>query len=107
MSRLDWPSRRPPSDSSTVAVLRHAQKLKTSRAPMVNPYDKFTQPEFDVWIGDMTNSLRRALGFEDEPRLLEKTHVNGTANSGILEYPQLDLSDQDEIPDDSFAQIKK
>jgi len=76
--------------------------------PMVNPYDKFTQPEFDAWIGDMTDSLRRALGFEqDEPRLLEKIRVNDSANNGILEYPQLDLSDQDEVPDDSFAQIKK
>jgi hypothetical protein len=76
--------------------------------PMVNPYDKFTQPEFDAWIGDMTDSLRRALGFEqDEPRLLEKTRINGSANNGILEYPQLDLSDQDELPDDSFAQLKK
>jgi hypothetical protein len=74
---------------------------------MVNPYDRFTQPEFDAWIGDMTSTLRRALGYEqEEPLLLEGTHVNGAAKEGSPKYHQLDFSDLDEVADDSFAQIK-
>ena len=105
MSRLDQFSMRPAPE--IIAVSRHAQKHKASRAPMVNPYDKFTQPEFDAWIGDMTTSIRRALGFEqEEPHLFENILVNGAASGGLPVYPQLDLTDQDEAPDDSFAQIK-
>ncbi|KAI5890280.1 uncharacterized protein SCHCODRAFT_02546695 [Schizophyllum commune H4-8] len=37
------------------------------RAPIVNPYEKFSQPEFDNWIGDLTGTLRSALGFEYKP----------------------------------------
>ena len=40
---------------------------KLPRAPIHNPYDKFTQPEFDAWIGDITGALKRALGREDLP----------------------------------------
>nr|VWP01521.1 Alcohol oxidase [Ganoderma boninense] len=29
---------------------------KLPRAPIHNPYDKFTQPEFDAWIGDITGA---------------------------------------------------
>lgn len=104
--RLDMSEILPPSNP-TVAVLHHAQKHKVSRAPMLNPYDKFTQPEFDSWIGDMTSALRRALGYEQEvPRLLEKVHVNVADHGGSPKYRQLDLSDQDEEPDDSFAQVQ-
>ena len=39
------------------------------KAPIHNPYDKFTQPEFDAWIGDITGALKRALGREDAPSL--------------------------------------
>ncbi|KAL1668975.1 hypothetical protein GGF50DRAFT_45187 [Schizophyllum commune] len=37
------------------------------RAPIVNPYEKFSQPEFDNWIGDLTGTIRSALGFEYKP----------------------------------------
>lgn len=106
MSRLDNLSTRPPPlENSAAAMLHHAaSKHKVSRAPMLNPYDKFTQPQFDAWIGDITGSLRRALGYEQEKNhLLEENHVNGSANVGALEYPQWDLSDQDTDP---FPQIK-
>ncbi|KAG6902377.1 hypothetical protein C0995_000939 [Termitomyces sp. Mi166 len=39
---------------------------KLSKAPQHNPYDKFTQDEFDAWIGGITSALKRALGQEDE-----------------------------------------
>jgi hypothetical protein len=108
MSRLDQlPTRPHPPENSPLAVLRLAQKHKTSRAPMLNPYDTFTQPDFDAWIGDMTGTLRRALGYEEEEhRLPEKTHVSGAANGSSLVYHQLDHSDLNEVPDNSFLQIK-
>ncbi|KAG5220434.1 hypothetical protein IMY05_C4590000300 [Salix suchowensis] len=41
-----------------------AKKLKQ---PIYNPYDKFTQNDFDAWIGNITGALRRALGEEEMP----------------------------------------
>ncbi|KAG6878184.1 hypothetical protein C0993_010945 [Termitomyces sp. T159_Od127] len=41
-------------------------KPRLSRAPQHNPYDKFTQDEFDAWIGGITSALKRALGQEDQ-----------------------------------------
>lgn len=38
---------------------------KIHKAPIYNPYDKFSQVEFDDWIGGITGALRRALGDED------------------------------------------
>lgn len=39
---------------------------KPQKAPIYNPYDKFTKPEFDEWIGGITSALRHALGYEHE-----------------------------------------
>ncbi|KAH8994462.1 hypothetical protein EDB92DRAFT_1849384 [Lactarius akahatsu] len=39
------------------------------RPPIFNPYDRFTQPEFDAWIGDITSSIKRALRHEVEPEV--------------------------------------
>jgi hypothetical protein len=44
----------PPTPSST------PQGRKT-RPPIINPYDKLTKPQFDSWVDDMTDALRRAL----------------------------------------------
>ncbi|TFY70427.1 hypothetical protein EVG20_g2579 [Dentipellis fragilis] len=41
-------------------------KRAALRPPIHNPYDKFTQPEFDAWIGDITGALRKALKMEPE-----------------------------------------
>ncbi|KAG6879914.1 hypothetical protein C0992_009578 [Termitomyces sp. T32_za158] len=41
-------------------------KPRLSQAPQHNPYDKFTQDEFDAWIGGITGALKRALGQEDQ-----------------------------------------
>ncbi|PPR02131.1 hypothetical protein CVT26_008822 [Gymnopilus dilepis] len=56
----------PHSTPLSASVSGFKPKTKTSRAPIQNPYDKFTQQEFDVWIGDLRFALRRALGQEDE-----------------------------------------
>ena len=42
-------------------------KNKINKAPIYNPYDKFSQVEFDDWIGGITGALRRALGEDDNP----------------------------------------
>lgn len=39
------------------------------RPPIHNPYDKFTQPQFDEWIGGITSALRKVLGKEEEETL--------------------------------------
>jgi hypothetical protein len=40
---------------------------RARKAPIHNPFDKFTQTEFDAWISDITGALRRALGEEPTP----------------------------------------
>lgn len=98
-----------PHATPITASARLLSKAKAPRAPMVNPYDKFTQPEFDSWIGDLTDTLRRALGYEQEEQVTnspEKTQFNGDTNGHIPDYRPVDLSEGDEDPDDSFAQIK-
>ncbi|KAF9648321.1 hypothetical protein BDM02DRAFT_2279947 [Thelephora ganbajun] len=42
------------------------QPSTSIRPPIHNPYDKFTQPQFDEWIGGITSALRKALGQEEE-----------------------------------------
>lgn len=79
------------------------------RRPIYNPYDRFTQPEFDAWIGDITGALRRALGqTTDEP-----PHVNSSANDPYSsrmdengpDKERDDLDDNSEV-EDSFAEVK-
>lgn len=64
------------------------------RAPIHNPYDKFTQPEFDAWIGDITGALKRALG-----------HVEPAPKPPKFSVRPSDVSDE-EVGEDSFAEIK-
>ncbi|TFY57401.1 hypothetical protein EVJ58_g7036, partial [Rhodofomes roseus] len=65
---------------------------KVPRAPILNPYDQFPEPEFQSWIGDMTSAIRAALGRED-PR--ERT----------ARAPERVERDE-ETPEDSFAAVK-
>ncbi|KAH9006141.1 hypothetical protein EDB86DRAFT_687748 [Lactarius hatsudake] len=53
-----------PNASSTKSSTR-----TSLRPPIFNPYDRFTQPEFDAWIGDITSSIKRALRHEVEPEV--------------------------------------
>ena len=107
MSKLDqFPLRlRAPHPSISVSA-KTIPMPKTSRPPVVNPYDKFTQPEFDAWIGDMTYALRRSLGYEQERQTRSMEQINGSADGHPPEYHPPDASDRDEEPDDSFALIK-
>nr|VWO98562.1 cAMP dependent protein kinase catalytic subunit [Ganoderma boninense] len=65
---------------------------KLPRAPIHNPYDKFTQPEFDAWIGDITGALKRALGREDLPPVADRHNPEEDADEDDLE--------------DSFADVR-
>lgn len=51
------------------------------RPPIFNPYDRFTQPEFDAWIGDLTHALKRALEPEAEPGVDSPSRHNGSWNT--------------------------
>ena len=100
--RVPAPPHPTPFSTSSHALV----KPKTSRAPIQNPYEKFTQPEFDAWIGGITGALRRALG-EDEQLQLEGPKRLDAHGGTLPRYSQLELGDEaDEVADDSFAEIK-
>lgn len=79
------------------------------RPPIHNPYDKFTQPEFDAWIGGITGALRSALGQDDE-KPLPPTQNSGAPRQIIDErsrYTSIeDDESADDLVDDSFAEVK-
>ena len=81
-----------------------SQFQNSTRPPIHNPYDKFTQPEFDAWIGGITGALRKALGQVDEEPLKD----TAPQEDDSLSYPDItvDLSLDDYPAEDSFAEIK-
>ena len=72
---------RSPHSSPTVQATRARAPL---RPPVFNPYDRFTQPEFDAWIGDITSALKSALSHDAEAE---------------IGSPSLHSSDWNTIPD--------
>jgi hypothetical protein len=77
------------------------------KAPIVNPYEKFTQPQFDAWIGDITGALRGALGYRAElppkPKARTQWHIPARQSSEALDATD---EDADAELDDSFAEAK-
>ncbi|KAH9941937.1 hypothetical protein B0H21DRAFT_543599 [Amylocystis lapponica] len=70
---------------------------RVPRAPIYNPYDQFTQPEFDAWIGDITGALKRVLGREEPP----------SKPRGALGAAERDEEPEDEdVIEDSFADVR-
>jgi hypothetical protein len=58
----------------TPAATKTASSKKQSKPPLVNPYDKLTEPEFEGFIDDVSLRIKLALGLvqveersEDEP----------------------------------------
>ncbi|KAK7057541.1 hypothetical protein R3P38DRAFT_2497593 [Favolaschia claudopus] len=93
--------------SQNLAVAR-PKPAAIPKAPILNPYDKFTQPQFDAWIGDITGALKDALGFQAAlpPKTKTRTqwHIPDSRES---EAPDAaDGDNVDEELDDSFAEIK-
>jgi len=68
------------------------------RPPIHNPYDKFTQPQFDEWIGGITGALRKALGQEED----ETPTLQAAQPREEDAHPASD-NDEDNV-EDSFAE---
>jgi hypothetical protein len=108
------PHSRSPHSSPTA----HAARARASlRPPVFNPYDRFTQPEFDAWIGDITSALKGALSHDaeaevDSPALRSSSWNTIPDNIGSLsaerraQSPALSEGPDDESAlEDSFAQV--
>lgn len=92
-----------PTPASTVSN-------KIQRPPIYNPYDKFSQNEFDSWIGGITGALRRALGEglddeEENPTLDQTSELFEAQIEEPEETPEVEESDSSEA-EDSFAEIR-
>jgi hypothetical protein len=75
----------------------------STRPPIYNPYDKFTRPEFDEWIGGITSTLRKALGRDGEGDWPDNRNDNANHDNG----PQFaTLDEDDDAAEDSFANLK-
>ena len=70
------------------------------RPPIHNPYDTFTQPQFDEWVGGITSALRKALGKEEEEVLTSQPAKSREGDA----HPVSD-TDEDDV-EDSFAEWK-
>jgi hypothetical protein len=76
---------------------------KALKPPIHNPFDKFTQPEFDAWIKDITGSLRRALGHSTEvpgKETLYETEYDTGEREGVEDL------EENESVDDSVAELR-
>ncbi|KAI0918973.1 hypothetical protein AcV5_002013 [Taiwanofungus camphoratus] len=72
---------------------------RVTRAPIHNPFDKFTQPEFDAWIGDLTGAIKCALGREEPEDVLTRARERAERDAVTQQ------GDEDEL-EDSFAEVK-
>ncbi|KAF8178603.1 hypothetical protein K438DRAFT_1267448 [Mycena galopus ATCC 62051] len=83
--------------------------LAIQKAPIVNPYQKFTQPQFDAWIGDITGALRDALGYQAElpskPKSSRQWHISASEGSDAPDATDVTEEDTDADVDDSFAEV--
>jgi len=109
----------PHSESPLSTPTAKAAKTRASlRPPIFNPYDRFTQPEFDAWIGDITSALKRALDHEAEPAVDSPSRHSGSWNTiparlggnlgaeGRAQSPvPSEVHGEESVFEDSFAQI--
>jgi hypothetical protein len=107
-------SRSPHSSLTTQAA--HARA--SLRPPIFNPYDRFTKPEFDAWIGDITGALKHALSHEAEAEVDSPSRhssswntisdkIGGSLNAGrrAKSPASSEACDNESAFEDSFAQI--
>lgn len=90
---------RPARNSGTTATLG-GSGARLRKAPVYNPYDKFTQPEFDAWIGDITGTLRRALGH------IEDTLDAAPSTTHVADSKLHVDSDYDDDDDTTFLELQ-
>ena len=89
----------PHSTPLSAAAVRSEASRRLARPPILNPYDKFSQNDFDAWIGGITGALRHALGqAEVEEPATPSVHASQVRDTD---------SEQDEsFVEDSLAEIK-
>lgn len=113
-----WNIRSQSASPHSTSMAKAAHTRASLRPPIFNPYDRFPQPEFDAWIGDITSALKRALEHEPEPTVNSPSrhdgiwntlsdHPGGTPSAeGRTRSPALsDVRDEESPAEDSFAQI--
>jgi len=85
-------------------------KPKISRAPIQNPFDKFTQSEYDAWIAKLIGRIDKALAYDDIPSPQKSipflTAEASYAGSFMPKPAQESEDDLDSNIEDSFAQVK-
>lgn len=110
-----YPHSRSPHSSPTAQATSARASL---RRPVFNPYDRFTQPEFDSWIGGITSALKSALSHDADAEVnspsLRSSRWNtipdkiGGSLSAERRAQSLALSegcDDESALEDSFAHI--
>ncbi|KAF9071648.1 hypothetical protein BDP27DRAFT_494686 [Rhodocollybia butyracea] len=82
-------------------------KSHISKAPVYNPYDKFTKQDFDAWIDDISGALSKALRHEEEERA-SNTEEKWYYKLDEEKESQIDSQDSsdEELTDDSLAEIR-
>jgi len=85
-------------------------KPKISRAPIQNPFDKFTQSEYDAWIAKLIGRIDKALAYDDIPSPQKSipflTAEASYAGSFMPKPAQESEDDLDSNIEDSFAQVR-
>ncbi|KAF5354855.1 hypothetical protein D9756_005448 [Leucocoprinus leucothites] len=81
-------------------------KPKLPRPPIYNPFDKFNQNDFDVWIGKLTGDLEKALGYDEE--LPAPQDDAAPVGSVVAEPTEIfeDYLEDNSVVEDSFAEVK-
>jgi hypothetical protein len=87
-------------------VPNHTPNVSASRKPIHNPYDKFTQSQFDEWIGGITSALRKALGEEVEAEPSSGRKDGLEYGIGVGGSHGEDGDGLDDAIEDSFADLK-
>lgn len=83
--------------------------LSRKGAPIHNPYDKLSKPQFDAFIGDITGQLRRALGYEVPPppaRTDARSGAYSHEDELLARGSGAHAAEDESVMEDSFAEVK-
>ena len=89
-----------PPHPTPLSVTAYKAPPKSKRPPIHNPYDKFTQPEFDAWIDNITGALKRALGqieADDESKAPQCTQEVAMTEDRPIEIVSSDEEEENEV----------
>ncbi|KAK0212530.1 hypothetical protein DFS33DRAFT_1377020 [Desarmillaria ectypa] len=101
--RATWSTAHPSSATLSSLTLT---TTRTKPAPIYNPYDKFTKPQFDAWIDDLTGTLRRALGHIDDGGREKSLVMSNESSTGHIDAEQVSKGEEVGDIEDSFAEFK-